>query len=356
MRLGKKIYSEEGKVLLTEKAELTQPIIDRLRRYGILYLYIVDPQTDDIVVNDPISDETRQRVMSEIRYHFRRIMMESVPRKSVRQPFFGKAFKEVLGMIIDDVSQNPNAMIMLTDLSITDLYLYRHSLNVCIYATVLGIASGYSTSDLAALGLGGLLHDIGKTKIPIELLNKPGPLRDSEIAVMKTHTDIGFKLLKDEPNIPLSSAHCALQHHERLDGSGYPRGIRGGEIHEFAKWIALIDAYDAMTSYRCYRPGLLPHQAIDVLSAEAGKLFDERMLDLFRKKVAIYPIGITVELSTGESGVVVDLNSNCPERPVVRILQDADGREVRVPYEIDLSNHLSVTIAKVNQFRTLQNV
>lgn len=348
MKLGKRIYNEEGLVLLAERIELTNALIRKLEQHGVAYLYIEDSLTDDIAAQEAISQETRRLALSTIRSSFRQLMMETAPRRAINAPFIGKAFKDVLRTIIDDLQQNPSAMIMLAEMSVTDHYLYNHSLNVCIYATIVGMASGYGPDELTALGLGALLHDIGKTKIPQELLNKAGRLNEKEWEQMKRHTDIGFRLLKDEPNIPLLSAHCALQHHERVDGSGYPRSLRGGDIHEYARWVGLIDAYDAMTSHRIYRQTMLPHAAMEELSNSAGTLFDAAMVERFRTKVALYPIGLTVRLSTGETGVVVDQNSREPQRPVVRVFQDAEGQDLQAPFEIDLSKRTNVTITAVN--------
>lgn len=356
MRLAKKVFNEEGFVLLADHVELSQGMIQRLGKYGIPHLYIEDPRTDDVVVRDPIREETRRLAMGTIRSHFKRIMMDSTPRRTVNQPFMGKAFKEALTMIIEDLSRNPSAMIMLTDMSVTDHYLYQHSLNVCIYATMLGLSNGYSQNDLAVLGLGALLHDIGKTKIPLDILRKPGKLLESEFEEMKQHAEFGYRLLKDEPNIPLLSAHCALQHHERMDGSGYPRGIRGEEIHDFAKWIGLVDSYDAMTSNRAYRAAMLPHQAMEVLYTGVDSLYEKSKVEHFRDKVAIYPLGATITLNSGETGVVVDVNSQSPQRPVVRILEDADGQALHDPYEIDMSKHLSLVVIGVGDVNVMQPI
>ncbi|GAA3401949.1 HD-GYP domain-containing protein [Paenibacillus hodogayensis] len=355
MRLGKKVFNEEGLVLLAEHVELSQRMIERLAQYGIAHLYIEDSRTDDIVANDPLRDETRREALGTIRTQFKKVMLDSAPRYSVGHSFIGKAFKEALTLIIDDLSQNPNAMIMLTDISVADDYLYRHSLNVCIYATMLGLSDGYSRSDLTMLGLGALLHDIGKTKIRMDVLRKPGRLLEEEFEEMKKHAEFGFKLLKDEPNIPLLSAHCALQHHERMDGSGYPRGIVGADIHDFSKWIGLVDSYDAMTSTRVYRKAMLPHQAMEQLYAGADTLYEKSKVEHFRDKVAIYPLGVTVTLNTGETGVVVDVNGQFPQRPVVRILEDADGQTIRQPYELDLSKQLSLIVVGVGDVK-LTNV
>lgn len=347
-RLAKSIFNENGVVLLTVNAELTQQILNRLEAQGIEYIYVQDPLTDDIVIEDPISDETHSQAIQAIRRSFLQLMNDNLTGKQVRHNhFIGKEFRDIMELILDDMSGNTNAMMMLSKISVTDFYLYQHSLNVCIYSTMLGMASGMTRDELIVLGMGAMLHDIGKTKIPLDILQKPGQLTAEEIEVMKEHTTIGFQMLKDEPNIPLIVAHCALQHHERLDGSGYPRQLKGEEIHDYARWIALVDAYDAMTSNRVYKDALLPHQAVELLYTKADILFDRHKIEQFRNRFALYPLGVTVQLQTGEIGVVVDINSSSPQRPIVRIINEANGEPVTQPYEIDMSKQLNVMIAKV---------
>lgn len=352
MKLGKRIYNEEGLVLLREHMELNMNLIRRLAEHGIDFLYIDDPRTDDIVVPELLNEETRLAAMKSIRTHFRRMLDDSVKKKSFGFGMIGKDFRSIMGLLIDDLSRNKDAMIMLTDMQIMDHYLFQHSLNVCIYSTLLGMACGYDRDELMTLGLGALLHDIGKTRIDQAILLKPGRLSDEEFNEMKRHTELGYQMLKDEPNIPLLAAHCAYQHHERLDGSGYPRGLKGTEIHEYGRWIGLVDAYDAMTTHRVYRSAMLPHQVMEILYASAGTLFDSRMIELFRDKIAIYPLGVTVSLNTGETGIVVDLNASSPHRPVVRVLENSEGEELEEPYEIDLSKKLNIMISDVNVWKT----
>jgi HD-GYP domain-containing protein (c-di-GMP phosphodiesterase class II) len=349
MRLGKNIYSEEGTVLLTVNVELTQRLIDRLDGYGIDYLYIADPRTDDIEINDLISNEIRIKAVKEIRNTFRQMMEDSNKRGAVHYYDLGRKFRELMGDIIDDLSSHKDAMFMLTNINITDNYLFQHSLNVCTYATMLGLSFGYSREELMTLGLGALLHDIGKTRIPLGILRKPDQLTKEEYEEMKNHAIYGFQILKEEPNVPLVAAHCAFQHHERINGSGYPRGIQGTDIHDYARWIGLVDSYDAMTTQRVYRGPMLPHQAMEQLFAGSGTMYDQQKIALFRDKIAIYPLGIPVTLNTGESGVVSNLKVSLPHRPVIRILQDESGQDVKEPYEIDLSKKLSVLITAVGE-------
>ncbi len=349
MRLGKSIYNNEGLILLGVKVELTQSLIFRLIKTGIDYVYIEDARTDDIIIPDLITDQTRIRAIAEIRSNFRKTMDLSNTKKTGLGNYqLGKTFSNVMSSIIDDLSQNQDAMIMVMNMNAVDHYLYNHSLNVCIYATIMGISQGYSKDELMALGLGALLHDIGKTQIPMEILLKSGKLTDAEFAEMKKHTELGYKILKNEPNISLLTAHCAFQHHERINGSGYPRGIMGKEIHEYAKWIGLVDSYDAMTTHRVYRTAMLPHQALEVLYTGCDTLYDMAKIEKFRDNVAVYPPGVMVTLHTGEKGVVVNVQTNFPQRPVIRVLENEAGESLSVPYEIDLSKQLTAMIISVN--------
>lgn len=347
MRLAKAIFNEEGVVLLGRHVELSQALINRLQQLGVDFLYIEDPDTEDVNVEDVLSDETRRRALTEIRSNFGAFMDDSSKKKFSRAPALGKNFGNLMKLIIDDLSGHNGALIMLMNMNVLNNYIYQHSLNVSIYTTMLGMAYGYNRDEIMTMGLGSLLHDIGLTKINWNMLRKPGSFTPEEYEEMKKHTEIGFKMLKDEPNMPLIAAHCAFQHHERLDGSGYPRGLKGPEIHEYAKWIAIADSYDAMTTHRAHRDAMLPHQAMEIIFAGTGTLYEQSKIAFFRDHVAIYPIGVTVMLNTGETGVVIDINPSAPQRPVIRILIDPDGQKLTQPYEVDLTKRLTVMVEKV---------
>ncbi|MBP2116565.1 HD-GYP domain-containing protein (c-di-GMP phosphodiesterase class II) [Cohnella lubricantis] len=347
MRLGKKIYSEEGIVLLAEGYELTDSMIQRLQDKGIGYLHINDPRTEGIQIPEILSEETQKQSLSTLRTVFRELVDQPGKRHTGAYPYVGRSLRQVMHLVMDDLQRNRDAIIMLLNLNTLDHYLYMHSLNVCVYTLLLGMGHGYSNDQLNTLGLGALLHDVGKMKISQQLLNKPGALTAEEYEEMKRHAEFGYLMLKDEPNIPLLTAHCAFQHHERLNGSGYPRALKGDEIHEYAKWIGIVDSYDAMTGHRVYREAMLPHQAVETLYAGSDTLYDTAMLKVFRDKVAIYPVGITVRLTTGESAVVVDINAASMHRPIVRVITNEAGEDLAAPYDIDLSKQLSVMIAKV---------
>ncbi|WP_244903470.1 HD-GYP domain-containing protein [Paenibacillus aquistagni] len=344
MKLAKSVYSEEGLILLGAHVELNDSYIQRLKDMGVGFVYIEDQETEGIEAPNLLSDQTRQEANYRIRKEFKSLMGKDMIKSRVGSSHLGKTFSPVLDQIIDDLSSHQEAMVMLGDIQATDDYIFRHSLNVCVYTTLFGLRYGYEREELKQLSMGAMLHDIGKTQLNQKVLKKPGKLTEEEYQHVKLHTEYGFRILKDEPNIPLVVAHCAFQHHERLNGSGYPRGIGETGIHEFAKWIAIADSYDAMTTHRVYRNARMPHEALEILYTGAGTLYDQAMLCLFRDTIAVYPLGMTVQLSTGESGVVAKLNPIYPQRPVIRLLTDPDG----VPYadlrEKDLAESLNITI------------
>nr|WP_240463868.1 HD-GYP domain-containing protein [Paenibacillus apiarius] len=344
MRLAKKIFNEEGFVLLEEHVELNEPFIQRLLAMGISYVYIEDELTEGIEAPNLLSEDTRRMANKTIRQQFKQLINDKNSRKRpVFRPMNG-AFVHVLDAIIDDLSNHEEAMVMLNDIQTTDHYLFRHSLNVCVYTMLLGMNFGYDREALKTLSMGALLHDIGKTQIDLQILTKPGKLTASEFDHIKRHTVLGYRILKDEPSIPLLAAHCAYQHHERLNGCGYPRGITSPDIHEYAKWIGITDSYDAMTTHRVYRQAMLPHEALEILYTGSGTLYDQSMLALFRDRIAVYPIGMPIILSNGETGVVASINAHCPQRPVVRILNDSEGNRLSAPRELNLAESLHLMI------------
>ncbi|WP_028546148.1 HD-GYP domain-containing protein [Paenibacillus taiwanensis] len=344
MRLAKKVYNEEGMVLLSENVELSDSFIKRLRDMGVSYVYVEDMHTEGINAPNILSEETRKEANRTIRGEFKRLMTGSVLRKQSGPSDMNGAFSRLLDNIIDDISSHEDAMVMLGDIQTADLYVFKHSLNVCVYTTMFGIHHGYAKEELKMLAMGALLHDIGKTQLDLQILNKPGRLSDYEFSHIKSHAELGFRILKNEPNIPLIVAHCAYQHHERLNGSGYPRGIVSEHIHEYAKWIAIADSFDAMTSHRVYRSAMQPHEALEILYTGSGTLYDQSMLALFRDRIAVYPLGMTVELSTGEVGIISKINSKIPQRPIVRLLLDPEGKPYPDMRDIDLSLKLNVVI------------
>ncbi|WP_284643719.1 HD-GYP domain-containing protein [Paenibacillus silviterrae] len=356
MRLGKPIVTEEGKTLLGYHVELTQGVLTRLRQMGFHQLYIEDPRTDDIRIEDPLREETRTLVRGNLLRIFQTMMSSGGELSNTEKLMFAKAATQSVQGILDDVqaSSRPNDdTIVLMDLNRRSHSPMEHftqnAVNVCVYATRLGLTERFTKDDLYAIALGGMFHDIGNSLISPKLLQKDSSLSPQEYSEIQKHTEYGYKILKELPGMPLLAAHCALQHHEKFSGGGYPSGLSGSSIHSFAQWVGLLDAYDAMINPRPYRSAIPPDYALEMLFAGAGTLYDKCKVEGFRNKVAIYPVGLSVRLSTGESGLVSRINHSYKQRPVVRVLTSPSGEDLKHPYEIDLSRHLHIMIFRVGE-------
>lgn len=344
MRLAKSIFSVDGRVLLAKDMVLTESLIRKLERVGISYLYIQDPLLEDLKDEPTIPDELTLRAVANIRRLFQE--QAQAMQNFIAWNKFYCEFEDIFESTYREILRNQQTMLCLNQIFTYDAYLYKHCFHVGVYAMVIAVRQGYPKDKVREIALGSFLHDIGKLCIPRDIINKQGPLTPEEYEEVKRHTIYGYDILRQNISFPLLSAHIALQHHERLDGSGYPRKLKGNEIHDYAKMVGIVDVYDAMTSKRPYRDAVLPSEAMEMLYAGSGTQFDTRYLTLFRNSIVLYPVGLTVTLNTGEKGVVVDNNTSAPQRPVVRIVENADGQPV-APYELDLSKALTVQIVKV---------
>lgn len=342
MILAKAIYNEKGQILLNEDVVLKQRAIERLQELGISYIFIKDKETEDIQYNGTLSDSLRSEAVRTINSTFLEVQKNSNATSSFVIEKASKRFSELIRHLLAELNEKKELLNLLSDAFTYDHYIFTHSLNVTLYSLAIGMELNLSKKELEVLGMGAIFHDIGKLKVPLDVLLKPGQLTEEEYVAIKQHAEAGFQILRKVQTLPLLVAHCAYQHHERMNGSGYPRGISGDEIHFFGKIIAVADVFDAVTSNRVYRKALLPHEGLEILYSGSGSLFEQRIIEAFRYSVAIYPVGITVKLSDGRKGVVCKQNTGFGDRPIVRVME-CDGEKV-APYEVNLKTELSVMI------------
>jgi putative nucleotidyltransferase with HDIG domain len=258
------------------------------------------------------------------------------------------AVRTVVVDMTDSVFRNPDALSSLSRLKRFDEYTFYHSVNTALLAMSLGRSLGFDRSMLHLAGVGTLLHDIGKTKIPLDVLNKPGRFEAHEMEIMKQHVLRGVEVLASTTDLGDSYVQPALEHHERMNGAGYPHQRAQKDISQFGLITAIVDIYDAMTSDRCYHKGQPAHQALQLLyrlSLE-GHL-DPTLVQQFIQVVGVYPVGSVVELNTGETGIVKQVNHEAPLAPVVLLVKSAGNTLLSRPIEQDLSRNDNTPLRNV---------
>lgn len=239
--------------------------------------------------------------------------------------------------IVDSVIRNQDALRWLTKIKHQDAYTAEHSINVCILSATFARFLGHDESEIRRIAISGLLHDVGKSRVPVDILNKNGRLTVDELNVMKEHTTFGKDLLLSIGHSDRIAVDVAHTHHERLDGKGYPRGLTAPQIPYYAKIIALADCYDAITSSRCYDGARASMEALDIIYKCRGVQFDNELALGFIKCIGIYPPGAIVELNTGQVGIVISANINNKLRPKVLLVRNKD-KKIISEQPVDLSS------------------
>ena len=340
MTTGRNIYNPNGNLLLKADTRITEAMISKLEMLSIPAIYIDDSIYSADEIEDVISDTTRIQAVLEVKKCF--------GASGQRRPYTvdTAGVKQVVDKIIDELFTSKSLMVTLSDIRCLDEYTFGHSVNVCVLSVITGIALNYNRASIDRLAIGALLHDMGKTMIPTTILNKPMELSEEEFNEIKNHSLYGYNILKNLSSISKLSAIGAYQHHERYDGSGYPLGLKGKEIHPFGAIIGMVDMFDAITADRVYRRGRPTHEAYELLAASGDYYFEHSIVKAFLSHVAAYPTGTFVLLSDNSIGVVTDTRPGLALYPEVKLLLDPAGNPVVSDIVISLGEIRNVVVAK----------
>ncbi|NLY75659.1 MAG: HD-GYP domain-containing protein [Firmicutes bacterium] len=330
MILAKDVYQNNGILLLNEDTVLTAELITKLKFWGFSEVEIQET---------PISlkDQEEAAIAPQISAAHDRVvditenMMSSGNAKDIDL----NLLRGMVGDLDSQIELNTNVLLNLSHIKTHDNYLFAHVTNVAILAMIIGKELKLSEPELKDLGLSALLHDFGMTRINRDMYDKNKPLSPEEWLEIKRHPDYSLELLKESGSFSEAVLRGIHEHHERIDGSGYPRGIKGADIHLFGKIIAVADVYDACISPRKHRRRMTPYDALKNLLSQPN-LFDIKILKSFVACMAIYPIGSLVKLNTGEIAKVIGINQGAPFRPEIRIYLDQNGEPVQPPIRINL--------------------
>jgi HD-GYP domain-containing protein (c-di-GMP phosphodiesterase class II) len=330
MYLSKSLILDDGTVLLHEGIEMKERYIQYLRNQGITSLFVGQPKMQN--VSDAVD-------LYDIKH---RQEAAAAAKKLVNQFRVGKGVqldgvKDIVSSLITQLSHQPENMIHLLDIRRKKEYMFSHAVNTCILSVMTGIAMGYNDKQLAELGLAAMLHDIGKIKFSRQLaLQFPDYLTKDEREEYRRHTFYALEVLRENPGLSVNVVNACFQHHERWNGSGYPMGIKGDAICEYAQIISIADVYDRLISGLPHRRPTPVYYAVAILNKASGEYFNPALVDLFNQNVAIYPMGKTVRLNNRQSGVILGVGIKNKTTPIVRITSDENGNPVNQPIELDL--------------------
>lgn len=332
MKIDQSIIDGTGRVLIARGAFLDDYLIQALRKLGISGVYIREGQEEvdkNLIMgeDEPVAPATLEKIEKlKVADRTKVQLSESVRARvaegvsflysNTESSDFDRATKSIADDLMKAINDNDALAVDISVLKVSDEYTFKHSVDVATMAMIIAKKKGMSKQDVYDIGITGLLHDIGKSKIPIEILNKPGKLTDEEFAIMKLHPIYGYRILEGNKGLTDAIKLGVLQHHEKINGKGYPMGNDEEQISTFAKIISVVDIYDALVTERPYKHGFSPRDAVEMIMAMTDEL-DMDSLKGFLGSVILYPVGSTVELSNGERARVVENFEEAILRPKV---------------------------------------
>ena len=329
MRIDQAIKDRMDRTLVARGTIMDQYIIDSLKRLGLTGVYVSegeeDPEPpkpeqplppkiqhtiDKMRKQDPakvnLSESVKKRVSEGIQYLY----------SNPESPEFTNTASSITQNLMKAINENDAIAVDITALKTCDEYTFKHSVDVATMSMIIAKQKNMKQTDVYNIGVSGLLHDMGKSKIPLSILNKPARLNDEEFAIMKSHPLLGYEILKDKKEVPQSVAFGVLQHHEKMNGKGYPLGLTSDKITPYAKIMSVVDVYDALVTERPYKKAFSQRTAVEMIMSMTDDL-DYDSMKSFLASVILYPVDSTVSLSNGEDARVVKNNPHSILRPTV---------------------------------------
>jgi len=331
MKIAKTLYDDTGRVLLSAGTVLNELYIKKMGVYGIPFVYVEDELLGPIKVEDMIHDRVRIQTVKALK--------EVVNSAKMNSELDLRQVSGMVNKILDDLKGVTNMLVQLMDMRSSTMFMYNHAVAVCVLSVITGMALELDDLKIKTLGMGAILHDIGKSV-------NDGP----------EHTIHGFELLRNNKALNVMISHVAYQHHEHYDGSGFPRQLKGEDIHLFAAITSIANFYDNLVSDTDVEKRLMPYQALELVMAESGKSFHPDIVKAFTRNIAPYPVGTAVRLNNGAVGVIISVNRNMPTRPVVKLITNHVGILLTTFPEMDLIKERTLFINEILSEKERQDI
>ena len=335
MIVDQTVVDRLGRNLVVKGAELDDYMISSMLKLEIMSVYIQDGYIPDPDVSKITSKEAARQIDRLTKKDPAKVQLTESVKKRVAEGIqyiynpgtdphqMSTAASSITNDLMDAISKNDAVALDINALKTSDEYTFKHSVDVATIAMISAKSMGLSQNQIYEIGVAGLLHDIGKTKVPEEILNKPGRLDESEFAIMKNHSLYSYRMIEDSEDLSSQIKLAVLQHHEKIDGSGYPLGVKFDQISDYAKILTIADIYDALVTERPYKAAFTQRDAIEMIMSMTGELDIESMRG-FLESMILYPVGAVVELSNGEKAKVVENHPKYILRPTVVGLQSGN--------------------------------
>lgn len=326
MVLAKPVYNNSGDLLLGTGVILTTQYIHKIKSLGLINIYVDKQSSRNLDTEDKLADLIKFRIFEGL-------------NKRYNSSKYKEENSVSMNKVVDNITKNETVMINLTDLRLFDECTFNHSIDVLVLAMIMGKSLELENSELYELGIGAVLHDIGKMSIPQPVLNSSGELSKVELDIIRNHPEYGHDFLRWNSDVPLKSKVAILEHHERFDGTGYPANKKAEEISLYSKIISICDVFNAIISKRSYKEALSPTEAMEYIMSQSDLQFDIELVRVFSFEVSTYPIGASVKLSDGREGRVLENTPGFITRPTVKI---RSGEIIKLS-----SEYLNVTVVNI---------
>jgi HD-GYP domain-containing protein (c-di-GMP phosphodiesterase class II) len=361
---NKPLFDERNSRIASPNSPITKEEIEILKKWGIKKIYTEGKVTsghdllkikkelekeEKIIVDAEVETQNDKFSLLELYDGWVTIVADILKDLNSGFKFDKQIILRLVDKFVEIIPKNKEKFISIAQSRETEEYLYGHSLNMAIISVIIGSAMKYPVANIKLLAISALLCDIGMLKIPKHIREKTVALNEKDIKLIKTHPTQSYIIIKNSGLFSDIVANVALQLHENHDGSGYPKGISGEHIHDFAKIISIADSFDAMSKKRSFRKEKVPHNIMKALLKSNGKKFDPKIMRVFLIQMAVYPVGSMVQLETNELGIVCSVNEKDPLKPKLKLLYDSKykrlkNEEVKI---IDLLKHPEIKIKKV---------
>lgn len=329
MRIDQNIKDRLDRTLVARGTILDDYVIEGIRKRGIHGVYVSEGEEDPTPVNEmeKLSPLVRHNIEKHRSADPVKVKLSESVKKRVSEGISylynnseSKEFTDTSNRITTDlmkaIDDNEALAVDISTLKTSDEYTFKHSVDVATLSMIIAKKLGMSQKDIYNIGVSGLLHDMGKSKIPLEILNKPARLNDEEFAIMKSHSELGYRILQEKEEFSPQISLAVLQHHEKMNGKGYPLGCKSDKIINYAKILSVCDVYDALVTERPYKKPFTQRNAVELIMSMTDEL-DITAMRAFLATVILYPVDSTVQLSNGEEARVVENKENSVLRPTV---------------------------------------